>query len=340
MFLGEGEREKDGRLAHKGFAINLSYLNPWAALQVPIRAFMRSIGRDPEGEKKYTDAVVDHFITPFFEMLGGSMLAVSTMNVLRGRDEYGRKLWTDKDPREKKFYRIIMEFINEVKPGGFDWGEEFIGSFDRSATYKGEPVAVKKGKFGQKYTTADSIFDFFGVGAKYYDIPRNMAMEVGAIKSKMKDSGQIFSSMLKELGGVTEEQLVEAYAETLSQEFELSKDLFGVITRAKDAGLDTDQIYKAITGEGFFESRFDQNVLTQMIEDGVYIPAPPIRDDVIAYQEIAKARNYPTLPVMEALDRLMAVYKNYLTANTGTRKTVEEEKEVDSNEPSFSDLFK
>ena len=340
MFLGEGEREKDGRLAHKGFAINLSYLNPWAALQVPIRAFMRSLGRDPEGEKKYTDAVVDHFITPFFEMLGGSMLAVSTMNVLRGRDEYGRKLWTDKDPREKKFYRIIMEFINEVKPGGLDWGEEFIGSFDRSATYKGEPVAVKKGKFGQKYTTADSIFDFFGVGAKYYDIPRNMAMEVGAIKSKMKDSGQIFSSMLKELGGVTEEQLVEAYAETLSQEFELSKDLFGVITRAKDAGLDTDQIHNAITGQGFFESRFDQNVLTQMIEDGVYIPAPPIRDDVIAYQEIAKARHYPTLPVMEALDRLMAVYQSYLTANTGTRKTVEEEKEVDSNEPSFSDLFK
>ena len=40
---------------------------------------------------------------------------------------------------------------------------------------------------------------------------------------------------------------------------------------------------------------------------------------------------------MEALDRLMDVYKSYLTANTGTRKTVEEE--VDPNKLNYRDRF-
>ena len=340
FFLGEGEKEKDGRLAHKGYAVNLSYYNPWASLQAPLRAFMRSIGRDPEGEKRYGEAISDHFIVPFFKMASGSMLANAMINVVRGQDDKGRPLWKDKDHGFKKVLKGINEFWEQFKPGIIPDTELFLKSFDKKGNYDGDPAAVKKGKYGQKYTTTDAILNYFGVAPTYYDIPRSVAIEIGTIKNNMRDSGSIFSSIVKELGPVSEDEAVEAYSETLRQQYEHAKDLFSVITRAKDAGLDTDQIYNAITGDGHFKSKLDQTILTQMIDEGIYVPPLPVDSEMVSYIDIADKAGYgETIPLDRIRKRLYEVHDSYLSANTGTRKDVKEEKKIDSDGLSFNEKY-
>ena len=56
--------------------------------------------------------------------------------------------------------------------------------------------------------------------------------------------------------------------------------MFDYISKAKSAGLNNKDIYKAITDEGLFKSRMDKNILYNMINKGVFVPPPPLKKDV------------------------------------------------------------
>ncbi len=77
-----------------------------------------------------------------------------------------------------------------------------------------------------------------------------------------------------------------------------------------------------------------------MINEGIYIPPLPIDSEMISYIDIADREGYgETIPLDRIRKRLFEVHNSYVAANTGTRKSVKKEKEIDSDEISFEEYM-
>jgi len=63
----------------------------------------------------------------------------------------------------------------------------------------------------------------------------------------------------------------------------------------------------------------DKNILYNMINKGVFVPAPPLNKDVYKWGLDIKRRTAQQPPVKEAQRELMNIYRSYAGRITGLR---------------------
>ena len=308
IYLG---KPKDG----KGKKINIDYINPWAKTQQPLKA---AIAAYNQGE--YVDGVVDDvfdaaIINPLKETFGVSMLGEAAANIFQNVDQFGRPITGKTDTRLEKIGKNISVLAQAFEPGFVKTGRDLMTSMN----LEGQDFGVRKGRSGRRLYLNDELAGLTGVKPKYYDINKALRYKVNDVIGNMSEAGKIFSNAVAQMQPQTEDEIVNAYSESLEKQYAQATKLFEVISAAKSTGMNNADIYKAMTSGGFFPKGMSNETLQNMIKKGVYIPKPPIRSDVLKYQEIIKRETEQEPKFKDAKDRLIEVYKSYVGETTGER---------------------
>ena len=135
----------------------------------------------------------------------------------------------------------------------------------------------------------------------------------------MKEAGRIFTDTVSEMQPQTKEDVVEAYKDTLSKQFNQAEIMFDLITTAKSAGMKDNDIIMALTKGGLFKKGLKRDVILNMVKTGRYIPPPPMSADVAKYGIFIEQVTGQKPPVIEVQKELEEIYRTYAGAATGER---------------------
>ena len=103
---------------------------------------------------------------------------------------------------------------------------------------------------------------------------------------------------------ITSDELVEAYSDGIRKEYQYAKEMFDVITKAKSIGLSNAEIIRAVTDDGLFSKRLDKKMLYNLVNRGVFVPAPPKMSDIYKWGMSTKKRTGSKPPIEEAQQQI------------------------------------
>ena len=300
----------------KGKRVNVSYINPWATTQAPIVAAITGLNRTGDYvEGEVNQAFNDAVIRPVAEAFGPSMLADSIFTLFRNKDEYGRPIF-DKDRFTE--YQNLMNGVGAVfgpfEPGAVKSARDLVTSFNL-----GPDKEFGTREKGRKLDTTNQLWGLTGVKPEEYDIKIGLQYKMYDLKNRMGNTNAMFRDAYQRRSPITINELVDTYEQSLARNFAIATEMFDYISKAKSAGLNNKDIYKAITDEGLFKSRMDKNILYNMINKGVFVPPPPLKKDVYKWGISTQRMTGQKPPINDAQEELMNVYRSYVGATTGVR---------------------
>ena len=330
LFLGE---EKDGTVRRT----NISYLNPWANWQDPVRAGMRALTTDSDIDGSVDRAVSTALIEPLKEAFGPSMLTGAVIQAFSGVDAYGNKLYED-DSKGAIAAGLGRAFWTAFEPGIINQAKNIMESYNLGygkerrreviprkylpemlADWGSYDTAVGTTRSGREREAADQWMSLVGVRPETFDIKDVLGFMVNEIKRSMGDAGKVFKRAYQQKTPTTTTQLTNAYFESMEKEYIKAKEMYDLFTRAKSLGLSNQQIYRTITDDGLFSSRFDKKLVINMLRKGVFIPAPPNLVDMEKWARSAKTRTGVRPPIKEARKDIMKIYRQFHGAKVGER---------------------
>jgi hypothetical protein len=314
LYLGVPENGKARR-------INLSYLNPWSKTQDPIRAGIRALSSDSDIDSSLNNAFAESVWQPLKETFGPSMLADAALSMAYNVDAFGRPIFKETDTAGEKFRSGVVTTLETFEPG-------LIKSARDISTSLGTPDSKIKDAFGvgEGFTRSgrikrfdDQIVGLSGIKPETIDIKDTLGFKLSALKRNMGESGKTFERAYQQRTPITSDELVEAYSDGLRKEYEYAKEMFDVITKAKSIGLSNAEIIRAVTDEGLFKNRLDKSMLLNLVNRGVFVPAPPKMKDIYKWGISTKRRTGTKPPIDEAQKEIFKIYRRYAGATTGQR---------------------
>jgi hypothetical protein len=314
LYLGVPENGKARR-------VNLSYLNPWSKTQDPIRAGIRALSSDSDIDSSLNNAFAESVWQPLKETFGPSMLADAALSMAYNVDAFGRPIFKETDTAGEKFRSGVVTTLETFEPG-------LIKSARDISTSLGTPDSKIKDAFGvgEGFTRSgrikrfdDQIVGLSGIKPETIDIKDTLGFKLSALKRNMGESGKTFERAYQQRTPITSDELVEAYSDGLRKEYEYAKEMFDVITKAKSIGLSNAEIIRAVTDEGLFKNRLDKSMLLNLVNRGVFVPAPPKMKDIYKWGISTKRRTGTKPPIDEAQKEIFKIYRRYAGATTGQR---------------------
>ena len=299
-----------------GVRMNLSFSNPYAVMQDPIRGTMRDMANGTFSEEGVTDAVTKAFLKPLGEIMGPSMLAESFINLYKNTDAYGRPIV---DLRQKTIPQNVMVAIGELwkpyQPGIIRDAERLVRSVtDRP---EGQEYALKPGTYPRKYTTFQSIAGLVGMRPEYYDVKNNMLGQMQEEKQVTGKASQIFNRMVHNQQTVTADDLAKAYAHSLDVQYKSARRMANIIDRAKASGLSKKEIIKFVTKDGMFSDKLDSKMLADMVNKGKFLPSKPNIGEMRQWAKYAKDNGLHQPDIKGAQRELINIWKNSLGQSVG-----------------------
>ena len=318
VYLGTPEKGRARR-------INISYLNPWAKTQDPIRAGIRALSSGGDIDENVDKAFAESVWRPIRETFGPSMITESIVNLAQNRNEYGKKIIGDTDTLGQKFRKGVIQAMAPFEPGiiksARDIATGFTGPQEKTRELFGFEIDVPVGytRSGMEKGSDEQIFALSGIKPETIDIKNTLGFKANDIKRLMGESGKTFTRSYQQRTPITTEELVEAYSDGMAKEYKYAKEMFDLISKAKSADLNNKDIILAITDGGLFKNRLDRDMLVNLVNKGKFIPAPPKFADMNKWAISTKKRTGFKPPVREAQNELMKVYRRYVGEVTGER---------------------
>ena len=318
IYLGAPEKGRARR-------INISYLNPWAKTQDPIRAGIRALSSGEDIDENVDKAFAESVWRPIRETFGPSMITESIVNLAQNRNEYGKKIIGDTVTLGQKFRKGVIQAMAPFEPGiiksARDIGTGFTGPQEKTRELFGFEIDVPVGytRSGMEKGSDEQIFALSGIKPETIDIKNTLGFKANDIKRLMGESGKTFTRSYQQRTPITTEELVEAYSDGMAKEYKYAKEMFDLISKAKSADLNNKDIILAITDGGLFKNRLDRDMLVNLVNKGKFIPAPPKFADMNKWAISTKKRTGFKPPVREAQNELMKVYRRYVGEVTGER---------------------
>ena len=318
LYLGTPEKGKARR-------INLSYLNPWSKTQDPIRAGIRALGSGRDISSSVDEAFAESVWQPLKETFGFSMLADASLSMLLNVNEYGKPLFNETDTGAEKFRTGVATTLETFEPGFVKTVKDFATSLNapmketRETILGSYDIPVGFTRSGRAKAFDEQIIGLSGVKPQSIDVKDTMGFKLNAIKRNMGDSGKTFQRAYQQRTPITSDELIDAYENGMKKEYEYAKEMFDVITKAKSMGLSNQDIIGAITDDGLFSKRLDKKMLYNLVNRGVFIPAPPKMSDIYKWGMSTKKRTGTKPPIEEAQSEIFKVYQRYAGASTGER---------------------
>ena len=314
LYLGAPDKGKARR-------INLSYLNPWSKTQDPIRAGMRALSSGRDIDASLNEAFAKSVWQPLKETFGFSMLADASLSMLLNVDEYGKPLFNETDTAGEKFRTGVATTLETFEPGFVKIVRDMQTSLNATNSEIKDNFGVGEGftRSGKIKRFDDQIVGLTGVKPETINIKDTLGFKLNAIKRNMGDSGKTFQRAYQQRTPITSDELIDAYENGMKKEYEYAQEMFDVITKAKSIGLSNEDIIRAITDDGLFSKRLDKKMLYNLVNRGVFIPAPPKMSDIYKWGMSTKKRTGTKPPIEEAQREIFNVYQRYAGASTGER---------------------
>ena len=314
LYLGAPDKGKARR-------INLSYLNPWSKTQDPIRAGMRALSSGRDIDSSLNEAFAESMWQPLKETFGFSMLADASLSMLLNVDEYGKPLFNETDTAGEKFRTGVATTLETFEPGFVKTVLDMKTSLNATDSEIKDTFGVGEGftRSGRIKRFDDQIAGLSGVKPETINVRDTLGFKLNAIKRNMGESGKAFKRAYQQRTPVTSDELIDAYEDGMRKEFAYAQEMFDVITKAKSIGLSNQDIISAITDDGLFSKRLDKKMLYNLVNRGVFIPAPPNMSDIYKWGISTKKRTGSKPPIKEAQREIFNVYRRYAGASTGER---------------------
>jgi hypothetical protein len=306
LYLGAPKNGKVRRL-------NLSYLNPWAQLMDPIRAGMRALSSGADPDLAVDDAIVESVWRPLKETFGPSMLAESIANIAFNRDNFGREIFAEGDSAGQNFRSGVETMYKAFEPGLFKSMGDIAGAYN----LPGQEFGVTRS--GRKVYAGDQWMGLLGIKPQEIDIKDTLGFKVNDIKRDMGASGKTFQRAYRQRTPITATELSDAYAEGLAKEYEKAREMHLLLTKAMSLGLSKKQIINAVSDDGLFSNRLDKSLLLNLMDRGVFVPAPPKMNEVYKWGLSTKKRTGSMPPIREAQRDIFDIYRSYVGSETGVR---------------------
>jgi len=318
LYLGVPEDGKARR-------INLSYLNPWSKTQDPIRSGIRALASNSDIDSSLDQAFARSVWQPLKETFGFSMLADAALSMAFNVDEFGRPIFRETDTAAEKFRNGVVTTLETFEPGLIKTARDFSTSLNAPAKEVRETVLGSYGtpvgftRSGRIKAFDEQIVGLSGIKPETIDIKDTLGFKLNALKRNMGDSNKTFERAYQQRTPITSDELVEAYSDGIRKEYEFAKEMFDVITKAKSIGLSNAEIIRAVTDDGLFSKRLDKRMLYNLVNRGVFVPAPPKMSDIYKWGMSTKKRTGSKPPIEEAQQEIFKIYRQYAGATTGER---------------------
>ena len=314
LYLGAPDKGKARR-------INLSYLNPWSKTQDPIRAGMRALSSGRDIDSSLNEAFAKSVWQPLKETFGFSMLADASLSMLLNVDEYGKPLFNETDTAGEKFRTGVATTLETFEPGFVKTVLDMKTSLNATDSEIKDTFGIGEGftRSGRIKRFDDQIVGLSGVKPETINIKDTLGFKLNAIKRNMGESGKTFQRAYQQRTPITSDELIDAYENGMKKEYQYAQEMFDVITKAKSIGLSNQDIIRAITDDGLFNKRLDKKMLYNLVNRGVFVPAPPKMSDIYKWGISTKKRTGSKPPIEEAQQEIFKIYRQYAGASTGER---------------------
>ena len=323
----------------KGRRINLSYINPWAAGSDMITAAVRAVDEGGNIDSAMSQAATEGIINPILDTFSLSMLGSLAKNIVSNENEYGEKLFDNKDSSLDYLKTTVAEIYKTFEPGGIKSTRDIITSAD---LFKPEGVkrpkdlvgmegpdaepslidryGIKKGKTGTKKYLQDQLTGLAGIKPEAYDLNTIFPLKLKALERDKRDAIRSFKDVYQNRGITTVQELVDGYRKSLEDSYSYARDVNNLVQQYKAAASkevkgkpvvpNLGKIRKVITRSGLFEERMDEDLFNRMAS-GRYFPKEPNIEDIIKWAEDTRKETGFRPPVNESFREILNLYRQY-----------------------------
>ena len=310
-----GAQPKDGKDLRM---FNISYLDPWAPLRAPILSLLRGANglRDLEegAAKGFKDSSLN-----LLGSFGASMFSEALFGAAFGLDKFGRPLSKPDDLMPEKGYDRLARFVKAFEPGLVRDLNKVYKSIKFGATERG----------GFKLEPLGQGFKFVGVPYQYVEPKISLRFKAAPLLKNITNASSSFYEAIGTYNPKSEQGIIDAYKDTLRREYNAADKLARLFIAARSTGMSSTDIYKSITKDGNFPSRFNKNVFNSMVLKGKFIPTTfPVSSNIMALKRHVEQTTNAKVNVSKVMKELLEIYRSYAGEDfTITKSLIEKEKE-------------
>jgi hypothetical protein len=286
-----------------------------------------------------SQAAIEGIIAPIKDTLSLSMLGSLAKNIYENENEYGEKLFDNKDSSLDYLKTTVAEIYKTFEPGGIKSTRDIITSAD---LFKPEGVkrpkdlvgmegpdaepslidryGIKKGKTGTKKYLQDQLTGLAGIKPESYDLNTIFPLKLKALERDKRDAIRSFKDVYQNRGITTVQELVDGYRKSLEDSYSYARDVNNLVQQYKAAASkevkgkpvvpNLGKIRKVITRSGLFEERMDEDLFNRMAS-GRYFPKEPNIEDIIKWAKDTRKETGFRPPVNESFREILNLYRQY-----------------------------
>jgi phage baseplate assembly protein W len=281
VYLGD---VKDG----KGLRLNFGYIDPFTLFKAPLANVLDNFTTEENALRALDNSYKD-VTQKFLNNFGFSMLTQALIEAGTGIGEKGEEL-----SAAQRAGAIIDAFV----PGVYNTAEKLA-----------QASVYERDKYGFEKPLDREIFNLTGLSIQEYDINKSLPFMTNRIARDMNSAGAEYNKLFKDYRGTSPNKFLEYYNDSQEIKYRAAQDLFQVINRARELGLNDNQIMRAVTKKGLFKKNYSPDFIRAMVKKGLFKADKPITNNLRKWSILTKQQE--TLkPIKDNLFRIYSGYNN------------------------------
>jgi len=295
----------------EGKRINLSWLNPWQPFFGPLTAAYRELAEGRYPDPSSLEVANQLFVRPLKETFGSSMLLDGLIGILNNTDIYGRPLAGKDDDIGEQARSMLGRMWKAFEPGIYRDADRIVQSYNtRGKSALPDSPGFTRG--GRKLIPQDQWVAMAGIKTEVYNVKDSLGYKMGNLQKRFKDVNDL-KSLFKDFRPTDPQEFIDAYRNELDKQFNIMREMNKMYEAGLSSGLSQKDIIMAITGSGFFKSRFSNQVKGLMNRDEpiFIVGEPPIRFGA-KMAEIIKQKTGVEMDRNEVYRQIANIYSDYV----------------------------
>ena len=273
----------------KGLRLNFGYIDPFTLFKAPLASVLDNFTSEENATRALNNSMKD-VGKKFLDNFGFAMITEALIEATTGRS-------IDKGAELNALERA-GSILDVFEPGIFNTARKVAQS-----------VVDGEDKYGFEKPLSRELFNLTGLTLQEYDINKSLPFKTNQLAREINNNDAKYKQLFKDHRGTNPNKFLEYYNNSQEAKYKAAQNLYQMVNRARELGLNDSQIITAITQGGLFKKNYSPDFIRAMVKKGLFKADKPITQLVRKYAiETEQQKNIK--PIQDNLFRIYNGYNN------------------------------
>jgi hypothetical protein len=273
----------------KGLRLNFGYIDPFTLFKAPLASVLDNFTSEENATRALNNSMKD-VGKKFLDNFGFAMLTEALIEATTGRS-------IDKGAELNTLERA-GSILDVFEPGVLNTARKVAQS-----------VVDGEDKYGFEKPLSRELFNLTGLTLQEYDINKSLPFKTNQLAREINNNDAKYKQLFKDHRGTNPNKFLEYYNDSQEAKYRAAQNLYQMVNRARELGLNDSQIITAITQGGLFKKNYSPDFIRAMVKKGLFKADKPITNNLRKWSVLTEQQEN-LKPIKDNLFRIYSGYNN------------------------------